>query len=203
MDKPTRITSRQPQKNSNIISKTIKNTMQRTNTVNLNMQRAAFGGISKDAKEKFYAKKDKRIMPLTASTAPKPSIMAVKDRKKSTIIGEAFSPHGRRSSGRYVGRGGYSRPHRNVVRNYYNSGYGGGYGGYGGWGLSYPYVYPVEVPVTVDTSEAHKQRVKNEIKEELRRDMSPPIRSNTVESQIIMVLIALGLGAILYKVFTK
>jgi hypothetical protein len=201
MDKPTRISSKPSQKNSNIISKTIKNTMPNINTANLNTQRATFGKISKEAKQKFYAKKD---MPITASMTPKASIIAVKQTKTTK---EPFGPHGGggRYGGRYGGRGGYSRPSRPsrpIVRNYYNSGYGGGWGGYGGWGLSYPYVYPVEVPVTVDTSETDKQQVKNEIKEELRRDMRP-IRSGTMESQIIMVLIALVLGALLYKVFSK
>jgi hypothetical protein len=193
MDKPTRISRKPSQTNREIINHTIKNTMPKINTANLNTKRATFGGpvktngISKEAKQKFYAKKNNLVKPTKPTK-------------------EAFGPRGGRPdrpSRPTGGRPSGHRPHRTVVKNYYNTGYGGGggWGGYG-WDWSYPYLYPVEVPVTVDTSESDKQQVKNEIKEELRRDMRP-IRRNSMENQIIMILIGLGLGAILYKVFSK
>ena len=207
MDNPTRISHKPSQKNKKIITKTIKNTVPKVNTKNLNIKRATFSK-PKETKQKLNTKKD--IKPLTSNSAPKPAIST--KQHKTNKIKEQFGPHGGRTSGHYDGRGSSrpsrpSRPSRTVVRNYYNNGYGGygsGWGGYGGWGLdwTYPYVYPVEVPVTINTSESDKQQVKNEIKEELRRDIRP-IKRNYMENQIIMILIGLVIGALLYKVFTK
>jgi hypothetical protein len=60
MDKNTRISSKPAQNNRDIINHTIKNTIPKINTTNLNTKRATFGGsgknggISKEAKQKFY-----------------------------------------------------------------------------------------------------------------------------------------------------
>jgi hypothetical protein len=81
-----------------------------------------------------------------------------------------------------------------VINKYYNGGYGGyGYGnGYWGWGWDYPAVVPVpvEVPVEVETP-------KEDVKESLRPE-SPRSTAARIDNQMMFILGALTIGAMIY-----